>query len=153
MSLRERVLRNAEELRRDSDEEPLSFEPSRAADCEARGLAIRFAFGFVISLAVSGITELAGYGVGGLFLAFPAILPASLTLIAENDGERKARVDAAGAIIGAFGLIAFAVVSWALIGSIPVLAAQVLAAVTWGVVAVSGYLLLRRLARGLRIRA
>jgi hypothetical protein len=59
--------------------------------------------------------------VGGLFLAFPAIFPASATLIERHVRERKektglrgarrgneaAALDAAGAVVGSFGLAAF----------------------------------------------
>jgi hypothetical protein len=66
--------------------------------------------------------------VGGLFLAFPAIFPASATLIEKHVRERKekaglpgarrgkeaAALDAAGAALGSFGLAAFglAAASW-----------------------------------------
>jgi hypothetical protein len=59
---------------------------------------------------------------GGLFLAFPAIFPASATLIDKHEKEKKERaglnghgrarqlvsVDAAGTAIGSIGLFAFA---------------------------------------------
>jgi hypothetical protein len=59
--------------------------------------------------------------VGGLFLAFPAIFPASATLIEKHVRKRKekavcrergaarkpAALDAAGAALGSFGLAAF----------------------------------------------
>lgn len=62
-----------------------------------------------------------GPSVGGLFLAFPAIFPASATLIEKHekqkkrraglDGSRRGRqaasLDAAGAAIGSVGLLAF----------------------------------------------
>ena len=74
--------------------------------------------------------------VGGLFLAFPAIFPASATLIEKHVRERKekkgllgarrgkeaaaldaagAALDAAGAALGSFGLAAFALVIWLMI--------------------------------------
>ena len=66
--------------------------------------------------------------VGGLFLAFPAIFPASATLIEKHVRRRKekaglsgvrrgreaAALDAAGAALGS--LAAFAIVIWLLIG-------------------------------------
>ena len=45
-----------------------------------------------------------------LFLAFPAILPASLTLVKEHDGRRKTCDDARGSRLGALGMLAFAIV-------------------------------------------
>jgi hypothetical protein len=61
-----------------------------------------------------------------LFLAFPAILPASATLIEKHEKQRKekhalqgqtrarqaASVDAAGSVMGSMGLFVFAFVSW-----------------------------------------
>ena len=63
-----------------------------------------------------------GPTVGGLFLAFPAIFPASATLIERHEKEKKeiafmnpgfrgqtaVALDALGATMGAFGLIVFA---------------------------------------------
>ena len=47
---------------------------------------------------------------GGVFLAVWAILLASLTLLADEEGQAAARDDARGATAGAVGLIGFAVV-------------------------------------------
>jgi hypothetical protein len=88
--------------------------------------ALRFAFGGAITLAAGLIAKKWGPGVGGLFLAFPAIFPASATLVEKHekqkkqqhgmDGTMRAReavgLDAAGAAIGSIGLIAFAVTVW-----------------------------------------
>jgi len=66
--------------------------------------------------------------VGGLFLAFPAIFPASATLIEKHEKQKKQRqgldgtvrgrmaasIDAAGAAIGSLGLAVFALVMWKL---------------------------------------
>ena len=67
--------------------------------------------------------------IGGLFLAFPAIFPASATLIEKHVRERKERaglpgarrgkeaaaLDAAGAALGSFGLAAFGLVIWLIV--------------------------------------
>jgi hypothetical protein len=67
-----------------------------------------------------------GPGIGGLFLAFPAIFPASATLIEKHEKQKKekhglegtmrgteaAGIDAAGAAMGSIGLLAFAFVVW-----------------------------------------
>ena len=54
-----------------------------------------------------------GPEVGGIFLAFPAILPASLTLVARHRGREKAAEEARGAVFGAIALVGFAAVaSW-----------------------------------------
>jgi Protein of unknown function (DUF3147) len=84
--------------------------------------AIRFCLGGLITVAAGLITEKWGPQVGGLFLAFPAILPASVTLIEKHEKRAKqqkgltgaaraksaAAVDAAGASIGSIGLLVFA---------------------------------------------
>ena len=71
--------------------------------------------------------------IGGLFLAFPAIFPASATLIEKHVRERKenagllgarrgkeaAALDAAGAALGSFGLAAFGLVIWLMIVQSP----------------------------------
>jgi hypothetical protein len=88
--------------------------------------ALRFLFGGLITAAAGLIAKKYGPGVGGLFLAFPAIFPASATLIEKNAREEKqktglsgtrrgrmeAAVDAAGASIGTLGLMVFAVLIW-----------------------------------------
>jgi hypothetical protein len=67
--------------------------------------------------------------IGGPFLAFPAIFPASATLIEKHVRERRekaglsgarrgreaAALDAAGAMLGSFGLAAFGLVIWQMI--------------------------------------
>jgi hypothetical protein len=88
--------------------------------------AIRFVFGGLITVATGIIAKKFGPGVGGLFLAFPAIFPASATLVENHEKEKKQRVgmdgtirgrnaaslDARGAAMGSVGLIAFAVIAW-----------------------------------------
>ena len=79
-----------------------------------------------------------GPHVGGLFLAFPAILPASLTLIEKKEGNEKARADAEGGIVGAIGLAAFALVAILLLPRIGS-AALLLALVAWTAVTLGLY--------------
>ena len=108
---------------------------------------VRFAFGAGVSAgaAIAGIVF--GPRVGGVLLAFPAILPASLTLIERKAGRREAVVDATGAIIGAVALVVFAVVaSWALPRIDPIVSVA-LAGASWAVWAMSLYALVSRLWR------
>src|SRR5213082_329016 len=86
--------------------------------------AIRFLLGGLITAATGIIGHKYGAAVGGLFLAFPAIFPASATLIDKHEKAKKERaglnghgrarqlvsVDAAGTAIGSIGLFAFALV-------------------------------------------
>jgi hypothetical protein len=88
--------------------------------------AVRFFLGGVATAATGLIAKYYGPGVGGLFLAFPAILFASATLIEKHERERKekagyaglrrgkdaAALDAAGAALGSIALMAFAAVIW-----------------------------------------
>lgn len=94
-------------------------------------LGIRFLFGAVISTvaAIAGLRF--GPAVGGLFLSFPAILPASLTLIARKDGEHPAQVDAIGAIGGAIALGVFAAVTILLLPRAPLAVTLLAATMSW----------------------
>ena len=93
--------------------------------------AVRFLFGGIITAAAGLVAKEYGPNVGGLFLAFPAIFPASATLIEKHEAQKKQRVgmnpgyrgrdaaslDAAGAAMGSVGLIVFAIVVWKLLAS------------------------------------
>lgn len=72
--------------------------------------ALRFAFGGLVTALTGLVAWHWGPSAGGLFLAFPAILPASLTLIARHDSRGDAADDARGAVLGAAALIVFAAV-------------------------------------------
>jgi hypothetical protein len=72
--------------------------------------AVRFFFGGLVTTCTGLVAHRWGPVVGGLFLGFPAILPASLTLVKRHDGRALAVDDARGATIGSFGLAAFAAV-------------------------------------------
>ncbi len=88
--------------------------------------ALRFVLGGVITACAGAIGNRWGPAAGGLFLAFPAIFPASVTLIERRERDRKrlaglggekraadaAGADAAGATIGSAGLVAFAALGW-----------------------------------------
>ncbi len=143
MNVRTSLRQNKTMFKVDSAEEGLTLAPSRLRDLDVNGLAVRFAFGFLISVIVGAIGLVAGDRVAGLFLAFPAILPASLTLIAEEDGEDKAKVDAAGACFGAVGLAAYGAASWFLLPRTAPVPAELGALLAWGVVAIGGYLVVR----------
>src|SRR5262245_6661790 len=94
---------------------------------------IRFALGGAMTVIAGLIASRFGPIVGGLFLAFPSIFPASATLIEKHVRERKenaglsgdrrgkeaAALDAAGAVLGSLGLAAFAIVIWLAIERTP----------------------------------
>jgi hypothetical protein len=77
-----------------------------------RDWVIRFAFGAGVSALAAIVTKVWGPATGGMFLAFPAILLASLTLVAKEEGAHRAREDARGAALGALGLVGFGIVVW-----------------------------------------
>jgi hypothetical protein len=112
-----------------------------------RNIAVRFAFGAVVSV----LAGLVGYGfgptAGGLLLAFPAILPATLTLIEKEEGDRPARADDDGAALGAVALVAFAAAGWLLLPDYGAAVALLAATGSWLAVAVGLYLLSRLLGR------
>lgn len=100
----------------------IRFDLSALKSTKLHQLLVRFAFGGLITAATGIIAKEYGPAVGGLFLAFPAIFPASATLIEKHEKERKQHaavhgsvrarqavaVDAAGASMGSIGLLAFA---------------------------------------------
>jgi hypothetical protein len=75
---------------------------------------LRFAFGGLVTALAGVIAKHYGPGIGGLFLAFPAIFPATATLLESHEKQKKtlagkagtvrareiAGVDAAGAAMG-----------------------------------------------------
>ncbi len=72
---------------------------------------MRFALGAAVSIVAGIISSVGGPRIGGVFLAFPAILPASLTFIQQKEGTRKADRDAIGAVLGGLALVVFAAVA------------------------------------------
>jgi Protein of unknown function (DUF3147) len=84
--------------------------------------AVRFLFGGAITVITGLLAKEYGPIFGGLFLAFPAIFPASATLVERHEREKKERagiantirgrqaaaVDARGAAMGSLALMVFA---------------------------------------------
>jgi phosphoglycerol transferase MdoB-like AlkP superfamily enzyme len=103
-----------------------------------RDYTVRFAFGASISL-IATLISLKYQLFGGMFLAFPAILPASLTLVERDSGRKEATIDAEGAIIGAVGLVAFALTAAFGIRWWGAITALILAAAAWLIVSVTIY--------------
>jgi hypothetical protein len=90
--------------------------------------AMRFLFGGAMTMLAGMLVTRYGPVFGGLFLAFPAIFPASATLVEKHESERKQRagllqtvrgqqaaaLDARGAAMGSVGLAGFAFAVWKL---------------------------------------
>jgi len=90
-----------------------AFDPKAIRKVHGWEYLVRFFFGGAVTVATGLVARRCGPMVGGCFLAFPAILPATLTLVKEHDGRARADEDARGAVLGAGGLAAFAAVaSW-----------------------------------------
>jgi hypothetical protein len=104
-----------------------------------RELGIRFLAGALTSIAAGLVTLAFGSRVGGVLLAFPAILAASLTLIAQEEDSAEAREDARGAVIGGCALAVFAVVAAVTLGKLNPALALVCATAGWFAAAIGGY--------------
>jgi Protein of unknown function (DUF3147) len=119
---------------------------------------LRFVLGGLVTAVAGILAKKFGPGFGGLFLAFPAILAASATLVEKHERERKqqegmqgsergrqaARADAAGAAMGSIGLMAFAACVWKLLpGHNPWLVITG-AALLWAVCSVAIWFLWKR---------
>jgi hypothetical protein len=113
---------------------------------------IRFALGGAVTVFTGLISSLYGASIGGLFLALPAIFCASATLIETHEVRRKreagltgarrgqeaAALDAAGAALGALGLVAFAV-AFSLLVESSVPAAFICASLAWLIVSMGAW--------------
>lgn len=107
--------------------------------------AIRYLFGGLITALTGVIAKYYGPEIAGLFLAFPAIVPATATLIEAHEKQRKHRaglhgtvrgrtvasVDAAGASMGSIGLIAFGAVTWLTLPQVSAALVLVVAGLAW----------------------
>ena len=112
-------------------------------------LALRFGFGATVSAVAGVIGNLAGERAGGLFLAFPAILPATLTLVEQREGISRAVSETRGAVVGALALVGFAGVVIALLTHLPGIVALLVATIGWFLGANALYFMGVRMARGL----
>lgn len=97
---------------------------------------LRFVFGGLVSLAAGWVGQEWGPVVGGLFLGFPSILPATVTLVKQHNGRSEAADDARGAIFGSLALVGFALIVSATAESLYPLASLGLATLAWGVLSV-----------------
>jgi uncharacterized membrane protein (GlpM family) len=120
--------------------------------------ALRFLFGGLVTVIAGLIAKEFGPQIGGLFLAFPAIFPASATLIEKHEKQKKqqnglngtnrsreaAGVDAAGAAMGSIGLLIFAVIIWRFLPHASAWLVLVGATLSWLVSAVAIWLLRKK---------
>jgi Protein of unknown function (DUF3147) len=123
----------------------IRFHGEEIRKTRAREHAIRFLFGGGVTLVAGLVAERFGPEIGGLFLAFPAIIPASLTLIANHEERKKrehglngkergkdaAALDVRGATMGSCGLLLFGLLCWMLLPVWPIGAVLGVATVAW----------------------
>ncbi len=121
--------------------------------------AVRFVLGGLITVAAGLIAKTWGPVIGGLFLAFPAIFPATATLAEKRETERKrkeglsgvrrgrqvAASEAAGAVLGSVGLTAFALTFWQLLPRADLWLVFVIGVVGWAGVSVAMWYVRKRL--------
>jgi succinate-acetate transporter protein len=107
----------------------VTFDLSTLALTRWHEYGVRFFLGGAITVIAGLLAKRFGPIFGGLFLAFPAIFPASATLVEKHEQEKKrkagivntargrqaAALDARGATIGSFGLACFALLVWKLL--------------------------------------
>jgi hypothetical protein len=127
----------------------IQIDPSALAETRWYEYAIRFLFGGLITAAAGIIAKKFGPVIGGLFLAFPAILPASATLIEKHELEKKegasvkgivraaqaVSADAAGAALGSISLAIFAILVWRAMPYHPAWLVLGVATIAWLVIA------------------
>jgi hypothetical protein len=116
----------------------IKFDLSALSKTHWYEFGIRFFFGGAITVIAGLLAKEFGPVFGGLFLAFPAIFPASATLVEKHEREKKrkagipedsrghqaAALDACGAAMGSIGLACFALAVWKLLvpwGAVPAL--------------------------------
>ncbi|HEV7215640.1 MAG TPA: DUF3147 family protein [Chloroflexota bacterium] len=109
----------------------IAVDPGEMKRAKPKEYALRFAFGGTITLLTGLIAHFYGPLVGGLFLAFPAILPASVTLLQKHEDHKQAGIDALGAAVGSIGLLPFGLVIWLLAQRFPAWLVIALATALW----------------------
>jgi Protein of unknown function (DUF3147) len=130
-------------------------------ETSAKDYAIRFVLGGLVTVATGLVANKFGPAVGGLFLAFPAIFPATATLVASQQRDKKQRlglngelrgrlavaVEAKGTSLGALGLAGFLLTAYSLLKNHSLGSALSLATVAWTVVSVLLWFLVKRVLR------
>lgn len=121
---------------------------------------VRFAFGGAVTVLAGVIANHYGPNIGGLFLAFPAIFPATATLLEKHEKQTEpsylrarevAGIDAAGASMGSIGLIAFAIIIWQGLTRHSLTAVLAVSIVAWLLVAVAAWWIRKTWLRRLRL--
>jgi hypothetical protein len=120
--------------------------------------ALRFLFGGIVTVIAGVIAKRYGPVIGGLFLAFPAIFPASVTLIENHEKQRKrdagfdgtrrgriaASLEAAGTFLGGLALLLFAFVLYRYLPTHNSVLALTIASFSWLALSVTLWLFAKR---------
>lgn len=137
----------------------ITVDFSELAESKWYEYVTRFVLGGFVTAAAGMVARKYGPALGGLFLAFPAILPATTTLIDKHEKERKeqhglagarrgrqaAGVEAAGAAIGSTGLFVFACVVWKWVPQHSAILVIAVAVIAYAVVAISAWTIRKRI--------
>lgn len=129
----------------------VTFDPRGFRRTQWREIGVRFLFGGIVTVITGLIAKEWGPGLGGLFMAFPAIFPAAATLVAKHEDEEMERaglqgarrasaaaaLDARGAAMGAVGLMVFGAVAWKLLPTQRTTSVLIGALLAWFLVAVT----------------
>ena len=124
-------------------------------------IVLRFLFGGLATVATGMIAKSYGPVIGGLFLAFPAIFPATATLVEKHVKEKKKKahidgvnrsrlavaLEARGTAMGSLGLVGFGLMLWRFVVDRPAWLVVLAASLAWLVTSLLIWEL-RRLARG-----
>ena len=136
----------------------ISVSLSGIAQTKPLEFVLRFVFGGIVTALAGLIATKFGPVVGGLFLAFPSIFPATATLIEKHEAKKKkqegmqgrylakcaAGADAAGAAMGTIGLLAFGMLVWQLSESVAAWTMLTTATIAWFVVAMTVWMVRMR---------
>jgi hypothetical protein len=124
-------------------------------------IVLRFLFGGLATVATGMIAKSYGPVIGGVFLAFPAIFPATATLVEKHEKEKKKKahmsgvhrsrnavaLEARGTAMGSLGLVAFGLLLWRFLADRPAWLVLLVASLAWLVTSILIWQL-RRLIRG-----
>jgi hypothetical protein len=135
------------------------FQPSALRQTRWYELVSRILFGGIATVLTGLIAKSSGPVVAGLFLAFPAIFPATATLVEKHTKERRRKagldgslraadavaIEARGATLGSIGMIVFAAVMWLALPHMPLTLGFVTAGFAWLAVSVVVWQLRRTL--------
>jgi hypothetical protein len=139
----------------------LTIDTSSLRESKWHEYAIRFIFGGLTTVAAGFIAKHYGPVIGGLFLAFPSIFPASLTLVAKHERLRKdaqgedgltagklaASEEAIGTSAGSIGLLAFGAIAWWLLPEHKSWLVLATASIGWMITSILVWLIGRSIAR------